>query len=381
MKVEGKKRISQEHFELHFTIAMSEIKCRAFIVHKPIHVLSSTVDAGLTNVFRGDLSSKRSDARTRQQRLTIYDIVRECGFPTDCGLVGRLDYETSGIMLFTDHTELGSAIRDPVDDSSEFFGSSFKTKEYHLQLLPRKGMNPTTFDAASFSNEMSEPFTFRRFGVEYKTSRADCKVLRIRHEESLSFGQSHLGWIIEVSVIIREGKHHQIRRMASRGQYHVHSLCRVRIANILSIDTVPNPGNYLMGSLAQQARNIGIVHLITRICFIGDCRWLTPAELHILFEEFKLDPLKPPNRKCASHNDEKIFLQAIEPFMDHSSMSGNIHTHDKFTVSADSASNSSISNDSAYTSKSVDSAVSIGNSAVPDSSADESIISNVDESP
>ena len=51
--------------------------------------------------------------------------------------------------------------------------------------------------------------------------------------------------------MILTGKHHQIRRMAQRNDYCVLSLTRVTIAGILSIQSVPKP---------------------------GDCRWLTATE-------------------------------------------------------------------------------------------------------
>jgi hypothetical protein len=56
---------------------------------------------------------------------------------------------------------------------------------------------------------------------------------------------------------LSEGKHHQIRRIAKRSGFHVVSLHRVRIAGILSVDSVPEP---------------------------GQCRWLTDDEIGILYE-------------------------------------------------------------------------------------------------
>ena len=47
-------------------------------------------------------------------RTTIYDIAKEAGFPTDLGWVGRLDYETSGLIIMTDDSKLLRAIIDPV---------------------------------------------------------------------------------------------------------------------------------------------------------------------------------------------------------------------------------------------------------------------------
>lgn len=59
------------------------------------------------------------------------------------------------------------------------------------------------------------------------------------------------------------GKHHQIRRMAHRQGYHVIGLKRVCISGILSIDTVPLP---------------------------GDCRWLTVQEYNTISRHLGVDP-------------------------------------------------------------------------------------------
>ena len=63
-------------------------------------------------------------------------------------------------------------------------------------------------------------------------------------------------------IVLREGKHHQIRRIAKRSGFHVARLHRVRIAGILSVDSIPNP---------------------------GDCRWLTIEEINALYEGLQID--------------------------------------------------------------------------------------------
>jgi 16S rRNA U516 pseudouridylate synthase RsuA-like enzyme len=64
-----------------------------FILHKPRDVLTSRDDS--------------------TGRATVYDCVSEAGF-APVGHVGRLDYETTGLLLFTDDSQLNLAIRDPV---------------------------------------------------------------------------------------------------------------------------------------------------------------------------------------------------------------------------------------------------------------------------
>lgn len=88
------------------------------------------------------------------------------------------------------------------------------------------------------------------------------KIIRRYRDESLSKGRYNLGWCIDVVVIIREGKHHQIRRMAKRQGFHVVSLHRISIASILKVTSVPTP---------------------------GECRWLELDEIHRLYEGLLLN--------------------------------------------------------------------------------------------
>ena len=114
---------------------------------------------------------------------------------------------------------------------------------------------------------LSAPLSLSRQGREQNCMGADVHLLKIWREESLSRGHPHLGWCIQLSINLFEGKHHQIRRLAKRAGYsHVLSLKRVRIAGILSIESIPNP---------------------------GDCRWLSPEECNHLTKLFLTeDPAK-----------------------------------------------------------------------------------------
>lgn len=91
------------------------------------------------------------------------------------------------------------------------------------------------------------------------------KALRRFRDSSRDRGRSDMGWCIDVRVRIREGKHHQIRRMAKRSGFHVVSLHRVCIASILNIESIPMP---------------------------GQCRWLTLLEIHELYEGLLLNTKK-----------------------------------------------------------------------------------------
>ena len=235
---------------------------RSFIMHKPIGVITSRVDPTVTNIVRKEAHPLFGKPVGGESRISVYDIALRCGFPIDVGLVGRLDCETSGIMMFTDDYHLGSAVRDPVDESSPLWGSKYKSKEYLLQLNPMKSFfDVSQFDASKLEAEMSEPLSFSRNAIEHYAGPANIKVMRVWRSDELSYGRENLGWVVDVSVVINEGKHHQIRRLASRSGYRVVSLCRTKVAHILSLSSIPNP---------------------------GDCRWLTKNEIDELYEAFGL---------------------------------------------------------------------------------------------
>jgi 16S rRNA U516 pseudouridylate synthase RsuA-like enzyme len=72
---------------------------RSFLIHKPFGVVSSTVDTGPTELVKKVSSPRFGLPKNTVARRTVYDVAAKAGFPTDCGLVGRLDLETSGIMV------------------------------------------------------------------------------------------------------------------------------------------------------------------------------------------------------------------------------------------------------------------------------------------
>lgn len=242
----------------------------SFIVHKPVGTICSTIDSTINN--------RKPSINSRK---TIYTIAQESGFPSNLGLVGRLDLETSGIMLFTNDSRLSNAILRPytsnnstleisntIDASkiSPQFNIEMKAKVYLLGLLQGKEpdiyMNEdNTFNILKFENEFGKSFEFSRncYNIHVNTSKV--KFIRRYQHNKYSFGdRDNLGWCIEAYITIYEGKHHQIRRMAIRNKYHTIYLKRIEICNgILNINSIPNP---------------------------GDCRWLTIDEKIQLYNQF-----------------------------------------------------------------------------------------------
>ena len=170
---------------------------------------------------------------------------------------------------------LAKGICDPVEEDSDLMLSPYKQKIYDVVLLSsRKYTSICDLDVSQIELELSSPYTFSRGGTEYRTNNhTQVTVTSIYQEkEKYGFGRPDLGWVIEVKVTLNEGKHHQIRRMASLNGYKVISLTRICIASILNINSVPNP---------------------------GDCRWLTEGEIEEIYRELRLAEVPASTISCS----------------------------------------------------------------------------------
>jgi len=139
-------------------------------------------------------------AKDESSRTTVLDVVGDEGksghrlFP-----VGRLDADTSGLLLLTDDGDLAFRLTHP----------GYKVAKEYIAFVTG---NPSTADLE----------TLRR-GVKLEdgvTAPADVEVLRITP------GSRESG-IAEVRVVIREGRQRQVRRMLHAIGHKVQSLRRV----------------------------------------------------------------------------------------------------------------------------------------------------------
>ncbi len=152
-----------------------------YILNKPLEVLSSSKDD------RG--------------RKTVVDLIKckERIFP-----IGRLDYNTSGLIILTNDGELFNRIIHP---KAEIF------KEYYVKVL---------------GEVKDEKIELLKKGVELDdgmTLPANVKI--IRREKGKT----------ELLVAIREGRNRQVRRMMDKINYPVLTLRREKIGNI-SLETL-----------------------------------------------------------------------------------------------------------------------------------------------
>ncbi|HEY8839297.1 MAG TPA: pseudouridine synthase [Candidatus Dormibacteraeota bacterium] len=139
-------------------------------------------------------------ARDEEARTTVLDVVGDEGqaghrlFP-----VGRLDADTSGLLLLTDDGELAFRLTHP----------RYKVaKEYIATVIG----NPTAADLETL-----------RTGVKLEegvTAPAEVETLAVT-------SGSRDSSLAELRIVIREGRHRQVRRMVHGIGHKVHSLRRV----------------------------------------------------------------------------------------------------------------------------------------------------------
>ena len=240
---------------------MSMFECKYYLLHKPKSVVCSTVDSTINN-----------PKHTERVHTTIYEYIASKGIVLNDKLhpVGRLDADTTGLILITDDKQLLKLIRNPSNITDNNDGvindiNPYKEKEYILTLLGKKChkiWSWSTKEENEIIEKFSEPFTFHRHNEILTCSRANVTFL-VRYKDKDYMRNTELpflGWCLKVKVIISEGKNHQVRRIASRHGYSVISLVRTRISQILHISSVPNE---------------------------GDIRELTQAEVNELYEVLK----------------------------------------------------------------------------------------------
>lgn len=200
------------------------MKCNSvFMIHKPAGVVCATVDSNLGNVIRNKKDERCGLKKIVEPRLTVYELAHKAGFPDNFGLVGRLDTETSGVILFTSQSDLLRKVKDPPLSESEYSvqyvdsNVSFleyykvKSKQYELLMLSGKtvsaqlALNGGCFDANAFEDLMSQPFTFSRNGEEISVGASVVNFIERYQDPKYSHGKAELGWCIRCSIVLHEG--------------------------------------------------------------------------------------------------------------------------------------------------------------------------------
>lgn len=138
-------------------------------------------------------------------RPTVYAHVPP-QFP-DLPHVGRLDFNTEGLLLFTDDGRLARALLDPT-----FRGGGRVRKVYHAKVRPR--MTPDDPRVA----RLTEPLAYPSGAL---TQPAEARFLEPRARSC---------WI---EVVLCEGRHRQVRRLCEREGLQIVKLRRVAFGPLL----------------------------------------------------------------------------------------------------------------------------------------------------
>jgi 23S rRNA pseudouridine2605 synthase len=147
----------------------------------------------------------RSDEHGRK---TVYDVLAQSAVHEAdvrwVAPVGRLDRDSSGLLLLTNDTQWGAGISDP---------TSAVTKTYHVRVQPRITPEHLARMSAPVSEDFGPP--------------AAVSVVR----------ESPRGTWLEITLT--EGKNREIRRMCARLGYRVEALVRIQIGPIALGDLKP----------------------------------------------------------------------------------------------------------------------------------------------
>jgi len=143
-------------------------------------------------------------------------------FPNDIYPVGRLDYDSEGLLILTNDNFLKNKILDPLNNHQ-------KTYFVQLEGIP----NQTHLDQLKAGVEIN---------VKGKIIKVDAKSAKIITEPHLPDRNPPIRYRIKVptswlSITITEGKNHQIRKMTAKIGFPTLRLVRYSIEN-LSINDI-----------------------------------------------------------------------------------------------------------------------------------------------
>ncbi len=166
----------------------------------------------ILNKPRGIISSSNDE----KGRKTVIDLIN-----TDKRIypVGRLDYDTTGLILLTNDGELTNLITHPKNKIDKVYVAKIKGYLNPKDLMILK--NGVVIDK------------------NFKTSKSKVKLKRYDKKSDTSI----------VELTIHEGKNHQVKNMFSALGYEVLKLKREKIA-FLTLDNLPS-GSYRMLTIKE----------------------------------------------------------------------------------------------------------------------------------
>lgn len=150
-----------------------------------------------------------STASDEHKRDTVLDLV---GLPERIYPIGRLDYNTTGVLLLTNDGELTNRLLHP----------NYKVEKIYHALLDKK-VRPIDLHKLQKGIELDGTMTL------------PCTMREIRIVDNCSL----------LEIILREGRNRQIRRMFEALQYNVEELERVSFAGFTAHSLQPGEWRYL----------------------------------------------------------------------------------------------------------------------------------------
>lgn len=171
----------------------------------------------LLNKPRGVVTTSKDD----KNRKTVLDLIK-----TDKRIypIGRLDYDTTGLLLLTNDGELTNFLTHPKNEIEKVYVAKIKGLITKDEL--KKLCNGVVIDG-------------------FKTSKSRAKVLKIDKRTNSSV----------VELIIHEGKNHQVKKMFEAIGYEVLKLKRESIS-FLTLDGVKS-GDYRELSIKEVKKLYG----------------------------------------------------------------------------------------------------------------------------
>jgi 23S rRNA pseudouridine2605 synthase len=161
----------------------------------PIHPLEKVYI--VLNKPRGYVTT----AKDERDRSTVYDLLRDQGFPADRWIapVGRLDKASEGLLLLSNDTAWSSRLTDP---------ASHVEKNYHVQIdmIPDDALLSRLRDGIDVAGE----------------------TMRFKSVGELRRGDKN-AWL---DIVLDEGRNRQIRRMLAACDINVLRLIRVAVGPV-----------------------------------------------------------------------------------------------------------------------------------------------------
>ncbi len=182
-----------------------------FIIHKPFHVLSQF-----------------TSSEGKQTLKNYFEV------PSNVYPVGRLDYDSEGLLILTDDKKLNTLLLDP----------QYKhEREYWVQVE-----GDITYNAIE---QLQQGVALNINGKNFKTQK--CSIKKFSSPPEVEERKPPIrvrknipeSWI---KIILTEGKNRQVRKMTAHAGYPTLRLIRYRIENV-TLENL-NPGQ--MKSISQQ---------------------------------------------------------------------------------------------------------------------------------